>query len=212
VAIVNGYCTAQELRDQLQDGNSNLSTALLERAINAASRAVDKHCGRRFWKDAAVVARTYQPALCREVIVDDIADRTGLIVATDEALDGTFSTVWPSSDYELGPRNADVVASGSSGDAFAFWKIAAINEPGNVFPVSAHRATVRVTAKFGWSAVPADVNEATILKAASLFKRKDAPFGIAGVNDFGPVRITRTDPDVIELLRAFRRFYNRSEA
>jgi hypothetical protein len=50
-----------------------------------------------------------------------------------------------------------------------------------------------------------------ILKAASLFKRKDAPFGVAGINDFGPVRITRTDPDVIDLLRSFRRFYNRPE-
>lgn len=65
--------------------------------------------------------------------------------------------------------------------------------------------TVQVTARFGWSAVPYQVNEATILKAASLFKRKDAPFGVAGFNEFGAVRITRKDPDVLELLSDFAR-------
>lgn len=211
MALVNEYCSVQQLRDQFDDDTSAYSTASLERAINATSRAIDKHCGRRFWKDAAVVVRQYRPTRSSDVIVDDIADRTGLIVATDDNLDGTFSTVWPSSDYELGPRNADVVATGSTGDAFAFWKITAINDPGATFPVDTRRATLKVTAKFGWSAVPDDVTEACVLKAASLFKRKDAVFGVAGFNEFGSVRISRSDPDVIDLLRSFRRFYNRPE-
>lgn len=211
MTIVNGYCTAQELRDQLQDPGTNLSAALLDRAVNAASRAVDKHCGRRFWKDAAVTVRHYRPTRTSEVVVDDIADRTGVIVATDESLNASYSTVWSATDFELSPRNADVVAGGDTVEPFAFTVINALYTAGRIFPVCTYRPTVQVTAKFGWSSVPDNVSEATLLKAAALFKRKDAPFGVAGFGEFGAVRITRADADVVDLLRPFRRFYNRPE-
>jgi hypothetical protein len=42
-----------------------------------------------------------------------------------------------------------------------------------------------------------------MLKAASLFKRKDAPFAVAGFSEFGAVRIGRNDPDVLELLGGY---------
>lgn len=211
MTVVNGYCTLAELRVHLQDDSSQLSTALLERAINSASRAVDKWCGRRFWADAVVTSRTFRPSRTYEVVVNDISTRTGVIVATDDGLDGTYSTVWAGTEYALSPRNADVVAAGDTVEPFAFTTIEALYSSGRIFPVCAHTSTVKVTAKFGWSAVPDAVSEATILKAASLFKRKDAPFGIAGVNEFGPLRIARSDPDVIDLLRPYRRFYNRPE-
>jgi hypothetical protein len=96
-----------------------------------------------------------------------------------------------------------VVAAGSTGDAFSFWSLTAIDD--KVFPLSDRRATLQVTAKFGWSAVPVDVEEACLLKAASLFKRKDAPFGVAGFGEFGVVRIRR-DSDVGELLNPYVRY------
>lgn len=204
MAEVNAYATAAQLRTQLGDEATNLTAALLERAVNAASRAIDNHCGRRFWIDAAVVTRQYRPDDACSVFVDDIATRTGVIVKTDTAGDGSYATTWDSTDFDLEPRNADVVAAGSTGPAFSFWQITAIDD--KTFPLSSRRATLQVTAKFGWSAVPVDVEEACLLKAASLFKRKDAPFGVAGFGDFGAVRITRRDPDVIDLLSGFVRF------
>jgi len=201
VAVVNGYCTTAELREHFEAGASGLTTALLERAINASSRAIDQYCGRRFWLDAAVAERTYRPDCQSSTYVDDIGTRTGLVVKT--GTDGTtFPTTWASTDYILEPRNAGVVGTGSTADAHAFWEIVAI--AGRTFSTHAYRPTLQVTAKFGWSAVPIEVTEACILKAASLFKRKDAPFGAAGFDQFGAVRIGRNDPGVVELLAAYK--------
>lgn len=205
MALVNAYCNTAQLRTHLADSGSALSLELLERAINASARAIDKHCGRRFWTDAAVVARQYRPGDGYSVFVDDIATRTGVVVRTDTTGDGTYATTWDAADFDLEPRNADVAAAGSTGDAFSFWQITAIDD--KTFPLSGRRATLQVTAKFGWSAIPVDIEEANILKAASLFKRKDSPHGIAGMDAWGPVRISRRgDPDVVELLSPFVRF------
>lgn len=201
MALTNPYCTVAELRENFGDSGSALTTALLERAINASSRAIDRYCGRRFWLDAAVAVRTYRPDSCSSTYVDDIGTATGLIVKT--GTDGTtFPTTWASTDYILEPRNAGIVGAGSTADAHAFWEIVAIS--GRTFSLHAYRPTLQVTARFGWSSVPPEVTEACILKAASLFKRKDAPFGVAGFGEFGVVRIGRNDPDVVELLAAYK--------
>ncbi|HEY9414189.1 MAG TPA: hypothetical protein VIQ30_05480 [Pseudonocardia sp.] len=196
MAVTNGYCTTAELREHFRDTGSELTTELLERAINATSRAIDRHCGRRFWQDSAVQAKVYRADDAYELDVDDISTTTGLIIATDTTGDGSYATTWAPSDYQLEPLNADTEST-----AHAWWRVVAID--GELFPVSARRATVRVTARFGWSAVPDMVTEACILRAAALFKRKEAVFGIAGLNGFGEVRITRRDPDVMELLHPF---------
>lgn len=207
MALVNPYCSTAQLRDHLKDDGAKLTVALLERAINASSRAVDDYCARgvdgsqtQFWQDASVTTRTYVVTNPRKIRVDDISTRTGLVVKTGS--DGaTFPSTLASTDYLLEPRNAD--AAGSDGNPHAFWIIRAIS--GWLPQHHLCLPTVQVTAKFGWSAVPAKVEEATILKAASLFKRKDAPFGVAGFGEFGAVRITRQDPDVVELLAPYAR-------
>lgn len=201
MAVTNGYCTVEDLRSHLQDSGSRLDTGLLEKAITAASRAVDQHTGRRFWKDGSPTVRTYRTPYRDMAWVDDIATTTGLEVETDDNGDGTWATSWTlGTDFELWPDNADKTDT----QAYAWWRIEAI---GNyLFPYFAtRRRTLRVTAIFGWSAVPDAVNSATILKAASLFQRKDAVFGVAGFGEFGPVRITRKDPDVIDLLHDYVR-------
>jgi len=207
MALLNPYCQTEELRDHLRDDGAKLTTSLLERAINASSRAVDHHCGRgidgsvgQFWQDASVTTRTYVVEDPRKVRVDDISTRTGLVVKTGS--DGvTFPTTLASTEYLLEPRNADT--AGAAAIPYAFWIIRSVN---GWFPRHATcLPTLQVTSRFGWSAIPSEANEATILKAASLFKRKDAPFGVAGFGDFGVVRITRNDPDVMELLSPFTR-------
>lgn len=47
------------------------------------------------------------------------------------------------------------------------------------------------------------ISEVALLQATRLFRRKDAPFGVVGVADFGSVRISRLDPDVREMLSPF---------
>lgn len=45
-----------------------------------------------------------------------------------------------------------------------------------------------------------DVQEAIILLASRLYKRRQSPEGVAGWNEMGIVRIMRTDPDISTLL------------
>ena len=196
--LVNPYCSVADIRAELADDSAKLSEALIEKAVNAASRAVDSYCGRRFWKDAAPVARDFEVCDPCRLRVSDIAATTGLAVASDTG-DGLFSTTWLAADYQLRPLSAD-----ADGGAYSWREIAPVG--GRVFPLShLGRPSVRVTAVWGWSEIPDQVVEATILKAVALFRRKDAPFGVASFSEFGPIRITRTDPDVIELLAPFRR-------
>lgn len=200
MALLNAYCSTADLRAHLEDSGTKLSTVALERAINASSRAIDRFTGRRFWSDDTVVTRTYAANDMTLLLVDDIASRTGVIVKT--GTDGaTFPTTWAATDFTLEPRNADITSGTDTADAYAFWQIAATGS--RYFPSYGRRSTVSVTARFGWSAVPDDVTEAVILKAASLFSRKDAPFGVAGFNEFGVVRIGRNDPDVTALLAGY---------
>jgi hypothetical protein len=196
MAVTAGYCTVAQLREHFGDEGNNLTAALLERAINATSRAIDTYTGRRFWQDAAVQSKVYRCDDGYEAEVDDISTTTGLIVASDTTGDGSYATTWASSDYQLETLNADTESA-----AHAWWRIVAVGN--NLFPIHARRTTLRVTAKFGWSEIPPAVEEACILRAANLFKRKEATFGVAGFGEFGVVRIGRNDPDVVALLGDF---------
>jgi hypothetical protein len=197
VTVTNGYCTVQELRDQFGDSGSTLPLSLLERAINATSRAIDDYCDRRFWQDPTPVARTYSPDASTWAFVDDISTTTGLIVQVDDGLNGGFATTWTQgTDFVLRPSNA-------AADGKPWYKIVAVG--GRPFPCSATRDTLQVTARFGWTAIPDGVNQACVLRAAALFQRREATFGVAGFGEFGVVRITRRDADVIDLLAPFVR-------
>jgi hypothetical protein len=197
MTITNGYATDEELREQFDDGGSILPEALLHRAINATSRAIDDYCDRRFWQDQTVVARTYRPEHPTMAWVDDISTSTGLVVKVDSGMDGTFATTWTlNSEFVLRPGNA-------AADGRPWFQVVAVD--GNTFYCSA-RDTLQVTAKFGWAAIPDEVNQACILRAAALFKRRESIDGVRGFDSFGVVRISnRRDPDVVELLQGFVR-------
>jgi hypothetical protein len=198
VSVVNGYCTVEEVRGQLGDIGDKLNTALLERAVSAASRAVDRYCGRRFYQDQAPVARRFDPVDVYCALVDDISTKTGLVVQTDNLGTGTYATTLDPSDYRLEPLNAE-----QYGPAYSWTRIVSQRPWLQSCTGPLSPPYLQVTARWGWSDIPDEVAEATILKAAALFSRKDAPFGIAGFGEFG-VRISRRDPDVVELLNPYQ--------
>lgn len=197
--MTNGYCTEADLRDHLGDSGTRLPLTQIERAIMAASRAVDNHTGRHFWKDTLPTVRTYRPEFGDMAWVDDVASTGSTVVEVNTDGSGVWSPWVRGTDFELAPRNIE----SQMPDGYAWWRIDVIGDVR--LPIIRNRDTLRVTASHGWSAVPVAVNEATILKAASIFQRKDAVFGVAGFGEFGPVRITRKDPDVIDLLRGYER-------
>lgn len=200
------YATEEELRDFFRDSAGVLDSGGLWRRLAAASRAVDNFCGtdtspRRFWRDNAATVRLFrveQPGLAW---IDDFYSTTGLVVEVDESGTGASWSTWTNGvDYVPEPLNG----GGDAGDgAFAWWMLSALDRQ---FPFHPRRPLLRVTARWGWSAIPDAVAEATLLKAANLVRRKDAPFGILGMGDFGAVRISRSDdPDVVRLLARYEK-------
>src|SRR5688572_11954522 len=73
----------------------------IQDAIDSASGEIEKHCNRQFQRTETASARVFAPASRTRCPVDDFWSTTGLVVEIDTNGDGTFSTVVPSSDYEL---------------------------------------------------------------------------------------------------------------
>lgn len=191
--MANEYVTAANLKVPLSISGT-ADDVWLGIVATAASRAIDSFCQRRFYADANATARWFRALSGHLVDVDDVSTTTGLVVATDDNDDGTAETTWLAADYELQPLNGV-----SHGQAWPYTAILAVES--RTFPRSL-RAAVSVTAKWGWPAVPAEVTQAAYILGAELFKRKDAPFGVAGFGDFGVVRI-RDDPRLLTLLSPF---------
>jgi hypothetical protein len=202
MAIVNGYTSLANMRALLhiEVGADTSDDARIEAAVEAASRAIDKHTGRRFWQDPSVVARVYSPVPgSRDLQVDDISTATGLIVKADFDGDGTYETTYTTgTDYILQPDNA-----AANGEPWK-WLRRVIT---GTWPV--REQSIQVTAKFGWAAVPTAVVSATQIQASRLYKRREAPFGVAGSPELGSeIRLlARLDPDVAVLLKGYRRMW-----
>jgi len=69
--------------------------------------------------------------------------------------------------------------------------------------VDSDLSEVTVTGVWGWSAVPAAVQQAARLQVARVHKRIDAPFGVAGFGDMGAIRVVPFDHDVQQLLAPY---------
>lgn len=197
--VVNGYCTEAELRAWMGDTGTILSSDVLIKSINAASRAIDEFCGngRKFWLDPSPITRMFKVRESNIVWVYDIGNLSGLTVETDDVGDGSFTTTWTSDDYELSPDVDDDVR------AHCWYRIHSF---GRSFPVNSYRRTLRVTAQWGWTAVPDQIHQACLMKANILALRKDSPYGVAGFSEYGVVRLNRSeDPEITRLIAPFVR-------
>lgn len=175
---------------------------VVSNAVNGANQSVVAFLGRDPSEKIAVgseSSRVYYPENRCLAIVDDFHDDTNLVVETDEGDDGTFETTWASTDFQLEPLNQRE----NGVDDIPFYRIRAVES--RLFPADNRRASVRITAAWGWDSVPDAVFESTLLKAARLFHRKDSPQGAAGFTEFGAVRLTSNDGDIVDNLQPFRR-------
>lgn len=196
MAITNGYCTLAELKASLNITDSVDDTAL-EAAIEAASRMIDDYTERFFYVNGSVgspVTRYYTALDPYTINIDDIT--TVSEVATDDNFDRTFGTVWSTTDYMVEPINNPI-------KSFPYNRVLAIGS--YIFPYQLPQS-VRIKGIWGFSAVPDQINMATLIQSSRLFGRRQSPFGIAGSPEMGTVRLySRLDADVEVLLRPFRK-------
>jgi hypothetical protein len=182
VALGASYASLTELKLYV-DTTKTTFDALLTDALEAASRGIESVTHRQFNDAGSATAREYIPLSSGIVEVDDFHTTTGLVVEIDSAGDGSYATTLGATGYQLLPLNG--VVAGQPG-----WPYSQIRSTGSTwFPCTTQRATVRVTARWGWAAVPKPVKQACLIVAQEIYKTKDAPFGVAGSDQYGTIRV-----------------------
>lgn len=192
--MANEYGDLPTLKEKLGiEADDDSRDTLLTSALASASRGIDKTTGRRFWLDPAAVQRTFRLSgrvVCEAdgdlLLVDDIGSITGLVVEAGSG--GSYTAV---TGYETSPDNA--LADGKP--------ITGLLRVNGTWGTATTR--VRITARFGWPAVPEDITEAAMIQAARLYKRKDSPEGIIGSAEWGVRNLSRRDPDVWALIEPY---------
>ena len=187
------YITVAELRTFAGIEDSIDDETILW-AVDAATGWIDRHTGRNFTVPTGVTIETFRASDPRTLTTPfDLADTTGLIVETDDNDDGTYETTWT--------ETTDFVVGAPADTGWPTSKLYAVGS--KWWPVNTRRPAVRVTGNMGWAATPEPVRYATLLLARDLWKQKDAPFGVAGFGEFGPLRV-RADQTVLSLLAGYR--------
>jgi len=202
VSLTNAYTTLNDVKTALRIPTSDtVDDLMLTSAINAASRQIDGECDRVFFSQSA--SRVYVP---ESSILCEIDDATAITKVETSSGDG-FTVEIPATDYQLEPLN-----NRSGGQTVPATRIRATGA--FLFPVFSQRsvnldeATVRVTGTFGFTPVPDAIKQAALLLSIRIFKRLDSPLAVAGFGDLGAIRVSRTDPDVMAMIRPFQRMRN----
>lgn len=195
------YVTVTQAKEYLGIDHDDKNTELA-RAITAASRAIDLFTNRQFGQVAAAEARYYTPWYDEDqrrwvAEIDDLMTVTNLAVAVDTGDDEEFSYTIAAADYVLRPRNAVPKNRPWTQISLLSRATAPMRRPDSV----------RMTALWGWSAVPVTIEEACLFQINRLDWRKDAPSGVAGSPSSGSeVRLlAKLDPDVEVMLKSYCR-------
>jgi hypothetical protein len=167
MTIVNGYATLAEYKAWIATrglagtvGTDASDDTVIEILIEAASRYLDRETGKRFYLPSTDETRYYMPSEDEQMEVR--TDPLGSVTSVSVDYSGTRSYVLlASSEYDLLPINAVL-------DGYPFTSIA-INSlvSGAYFPNN--RNSVKVVCKAGYPAIPADIKEACLSIAQSLY-------------------------------------------
>jgi hypothetical protein len=200
------YATEDELRayvrdvpsaDEADEGVAN-NALIYTPALTAASREIDRSCGRQFGEtddgmSPTAVEFLYTPRWIAErgaytVSIADLFSDTDLVVTSSDTV---------LTDYTLLPLNAE--AQGKP------WTYLLLGSGAG----SSTEGSLAIEAHWGWTAVPDTIKNATLLQASRIVKRRDAPFGVAGSPDMGnELRLlAKLDPDVEVMVGAYRRYW-----
>lgn len=187
------YVTLAEIKTYL-DLADTVDDVQLQMWCTAASRAIDKRCNRQFGQLAAPAARVYR----RRPVYDFTTGRWALDI--DDVQDVTGMTVggvaYASAGAVLLPDNAPA-------DGEPWTRISWTDDPA-IFNLG---WSITIVARWGWTAVPAQVVAAAKLQTNRWNARRRSPLGVAGSPDQGSeVRLlAKLDPDVATALAGLSR-------
>ena len=188
-------CTVDEARDRMghEYASSVNLDARLSAAIEAVTTAIQDDCDRVFEQSTAT--RRFRSFRYGNVL--HLPDFTAInTLKFDDDDDGVFETTIDASQYEI-RKSRDRTD-------WPYDRIALLDRH---FPHGGRREyRVEVNADWGWSAVPAPINQACSLMAARISQRAStALYGTQSFGDLGAAGIRSTDPDYARLIAPYTR-------
>lgn len=182
--------TIGDLKGYTRNGLAAADDATLQLALDTADFSVRHHVKRGINVATTSTARSYVP---NDTAILRFADCTAVATIVDNGV-----TLAAGVDYQLEPVNAinDV------GDTVPYEQARRLNSCW--YSTVQGKATVVVTASWGWVSIPAWAKEATLILAADIFATRDQPGGVAGFGEYGAVRV-REHPVVSKILAPHRR-------
>jgi len=183
------YVLLTDFKSWVRNELGTAEDSILQAGIDAAVIAVNEHCGRGFDIAGSPSARSFVPESYRLVIIDDCTSVTSVVENGDTIA---------ASGYQLEPLNG----RRPSGLAVPYDQIRRIYGDWYIDATDEGRATIVVTAAWGWTVRPAPVIEATKILAKDILMQRDTRNGVAAFGEFGSLRV-RLNPYVEELLKPF---------
>ena len=175
MAIGDPYASLEEFKDYMKMTGKDSYDDGLQDALSSVTTEIEGRCNRQFNKAASASQRSYYPDTRHLAKVHDFYTTDDLVVTFkgNALVEGT--------DFELQPLDGIV----DNQPGWPYWKIKLLG--GRMFHTwdSRNGAPLKVTARWGWNAVPAPVKQACLIMAAETFQLKDAPLGVAGMDAFG---------------------------
>jgi hypothetical protein len=187
------YVSDAELSDYLR--NTIVADEVeIASALAAAENSVNSYCQRTFVVPTAATTRTFVGCQSYVLDVPDIANTTDLVILDD-------GSAVPSTDYQLEISPNTIGPVGVDGRTWPYTRIRRI---AGYWDIDTDReATISITARWGWPAIPAEVEMATKLLARDYLLARDTGFGIVQVGDFS--RRVAANGVVVDLLSPLRR-------
>lgn len=198
MAITNGYTTLDEFKAYAKITATDASDdAVIENIIEGISRQIDRWCKREFFTTSAT-ARYFASYDGITLYVDDISSAVGLIVASDDQDDLTYSAVWAATDYNLLPYNPR--------NQMPYTRIE-IATNGN-YSFNRQRRGNKITAAWGFAAIPEDVRQACLIISEAEYHSRfgENMSGTATITGAGVVITPKGFPSAaVQKLEPFRR-------
>ena len=164
MAILNGYCTLQELADKmgLDTAKTTLHTSLLEKSIENASRYIDNKTDSFF----------YQMTITNEIVQVGYLSDSGAYISHDcQAIVFPTPIISISSLSESGQALSEKTSFAGAGDFFIQKTQGLILKPdGGTW--STDDLAIEVSGEIGYANVPEEIRE-ICLTVASVFSRLD---------------------------------------
>lgn len=162
------YASSTELQ-AVVGGSLSTNLPRYRRVLAAATHQIDRWTGRRFLRDTNPSARTVSATVWWRVCVGDFVDPADVVVETDDAGNGSWST-WSADQWRPGVDD-DGSGRGVPLDGEPWRWI--ITTGDRRFPTAGVLDRVRVTTRWGWSEPPQPVVQACLHLAFAHFQGRD---------------------------------------